>query len=79
MEVVTADRRVACKEHLRPHLGPYGGKCVPKDTRELINASGQSFLLRAVESVNLKVSQKESDRELIERSAISMSCAAVRQ
>ena len=52
MSVIHADRRVKSREHLRPGLGPYGGKCVPKDTRELINASHATTLLRAVESVN---------------------------
>ena len=52
MSVIHADRRVKSKEHLRPGLGPYGGKCVPKDTRELINASHTTTLLSAVESVN---------------------------
>lgn len=52
MEVIHADRRVKSKEHLQPNLGPYGGKCIPKDTRELINASNNALLLRAAESVN---------------------------
>jgi len=52
MSVIWADRRVKSKEHLRPNLGPYGGKCVPKDTRELLNASKNSILLRAAEEVN---------------------------
>jgi len=58
MDVITADRRVISKEHLRPHLGPYEGKCVPKDTRELIAASKSVVLLRAVENVNERT-QKE--------------------
>ncbi|MDD5143099.1 hypothetical protein [Methanoregula sp.] len=52
MSVIHADRRVKSREHLRPGLGAYGGKCVPKDTRELINASHNTPLLRAVETVN---------------------------
>ncbi|MDD4254431.1 MAG: hypothetical protein PHP59_03555 [Methanofollis sp.] len=52
MSVIHADRRVQSQEHLRPGLGPYGGKCVPKDTRELINASHNTVLLRAAETVN---------------------------
>jgi|GEM_PF-4572242 len=52
MSVIHADRRVKSQEHLRPGLGPYGGKCVPKDTRELINASHNTILLKAAESVN---------------------------
>ena len=52
MSVIWADRRVKSKEHLKPNLGPYGGSCVPKDTRELMNASKNSILLRAAEEVN---------------------------
>ncbi len=52
MDVVTADRRVISREHLRPYLGPYEGKCVPKDIRELIAASKSAILLKAVEKVN---------------------------
>lgn len=52
MSVIWADRRVKSKEHLQPNLGPYGGKCVPKDTNELINASKQAVLLKAAEEVN---------------------------
>lgn len=55
MSVIHADRRIKSQEHLRPGLGAYGGKCVPKDTRELINASHNTPLLRAVESVNENV------------------------
>jgi UDPglucose 6-dehydrogenase len=51
MRVVTADRRVQSEEHLRPGLGPYGGSCVPKDTRELLAATNSRLLL-AVEEVN---------------------------
>ena len=52
MGVIWADRRVKSREHLRPHMGPYGGKCVPKDIRELMNASVKAVLLKAVEAVN---------------------------
>ncbi len=52
MSIIHADRRVKSKEHLRSGRGPYGGKCVPKDTRELINASHHTSLLNAAESVN---------------------------
>ncbi|MGI0080029.1 MAG: hypothetical protein ACRECH_10435, partial [Nitrososphaerales archaeon] len=53
MEIVSADRRVKSKEHLLPGLGPYEGKCVPKDTMELMQAGGESSrLLRAVHRVN---------------------------
>ncbi|MHA1370006.1 MAG: glycosyltransferase [Promethearchaeota archaeon] len=54
MQTIWADRRVKSNEHLKPNLGPYGGKCVPKDTRELINAVKKynPILLKAVERVN---------------------------
>jgi len=52
MSVIWADRRVKSKEHLRPYIGPYRGKCVPKDTRELLNSSKSTSLLKAVEEVN---------------------------
>lgn len=66
MSVIWADRRVKSKEHLRPNLGPYGGKCVPKDIRELMNASNSSILLRAAEKVN-KQTQQHYDSVKIEQ------------
>ena len=51
MEIVSSDRRVMSKEHLKPNLGPYAGKCIPKDSKELMNASKSEFL-KAVERVN---------------------------
>jgi len=53
MDIVSSDRRVMSKEHLKPNLGPYSGKCVPKDSKELMNASKSEFL-KAVENVNEK-------------------------
>lgn len=59
MSVIWADRRVRSKEHLKPGLGPYSGKCVPKDTEELINASPENtILLKAVSLVNEKAREK---------------------
>lgn len=55
MNVIWADRRVKSTEHLNPCLGPYSGKCVPKDTCELIEAAHNPLLLNAVEDVNKKV------------------------
>ena len=52
MGVIHADRRVKSKEHLMPGLGPYGGKCVPKDTCALIAASKSAELLRKIEELN---------------------------
>ena len=57
MSVIWADRRVLCKEHLQPNMGVYGGKCVPKDTKELIVSSSNSILLRSVEEINEKFSE----------------------
>ncbi len=51
MSVIWADRRVKCRSHLTPGLGSYDGKCVPKDTHELITSFPDSVLLRAVEAV----------------------------
>ncbi len=51
MKIVTSDRRVGSTEHMRPGIGAYGGKCVPKDTSELISATANTDLLRAVQSV----------------------------
>ena len=51
MQVVTADRRVASTEHLRPAEGAYDGPCIPKDTHELMLAGGGAPLLKAVEQV----------------------------
>jgi UDPglucose 6-dehydrogenase len=61
MSVIWADRRVKSQEHLRPHIGPYGGKCVLKDTRELLHSSSKSVLLKTVESVNVDTQQRYSD------------------
>ncbi len=59
MSVIWADRRVVSKEHLRPGLGPYSGKCVPKDTKELVSSAGSSaVLLTAAEKVNEKAREK---------------------
>ncbi len=58
MKIVYSDRRVANSAHLVPHKGPYDGKCVPKDTDELINAFGnQAKLLMVVEEINNNLTQ----------------------
>jgi len=57
MRVVTADRRVVSREHLRPNKGPYNGSCVPKDTHELVVAGGGAPLLAAVERVKESFSE----------------------
>lgn len=62
MDIVTSDRRVISKEHLQPYLGPYGGKCVPKDIKELKNASKSNFL-QAVEDVNEETKRRYGANE----------------
>ena len=53
MKIVYSDRRVANSAHLEPFKGPYGGKCVPKDTNELINAFfNQTKLLKTADEIN---------------------------
>lgn len=58
MHLVWTDRRVNNPEHLTPYLGGYSGKCVPKDTKELMNCGGKHILLEAVETVNNSLRQK---------------------
>ena len=58
MSVIWADRRVHSNAHLRPGLGSYDGKCVPKDTRELIASASNSVLLNAVDKVKSSLPQK---------------------
>ena len=52
MGVISTDRRVKSNEHLRPSMGAYGGKCLPKDVLELITAAENPPLLSAVHQVN---------------------------
>lgn len=52
MQIIWADRRVNSAAHLTPNLGAYGGKCVPKDTLELLNSGESRKLLKAVVAVN---------------------------
>lgn len=58
MSVIWADRRVHSNAHLCPGLGSYDGKCVPKDTRELIVSASNSVLLNAVDKVKSSYPQK---------------------
>ncbi len=67
MAVVATDRRVGSQEHLRPFLGPYGGKCVPKDTDELMNAARDAILLRAVYQVNERTKLESHERKARDR------------
>ena len=62
MELLRQDKRCA-KEYTDPTRGPYGGKCLPKDTRELMNCTIKSILLRAVEEVNEKIKKEMRPRK----------------
>jgi UDPglucose 6-dehydrogenase len=57
MQVVSVDRRVVSREHLRPKMGAYNGSCVPKDTHELMTAGGDAPLLVAVEKIKESFSE----------------------
>lgn len=63
MSTIWADRRVHSQEHLTPYLGPYMGKCVPKDTKELLNSGENRILLTAVENVNAQTPIKIVDKK----------------
>lgn len=65
MKIVYSDRRVACSAHLEPHKGPYGGKCVPKDTAELIHTFGEKAkLLKVVDEINSNLKSEVSKLDL---------------
>lgn len=64
MKIVWTDRRIMSSDHLIPGLGPYGGKCVPKDTLELINSSNKTELLRTVNNVNVNSNRSPKEYEL---------------
>jgi UDPglucose 6-dehydrogenase len=63
MSIIWADRRVHSQEHLTPYLGPYKGKCVPKDIRELMHSGKKRILLTAVENVNAQTMVKTSEKK----------------
>ncbi|WP_342675924.1 glycosyltransferase [Methanofollis sp. UBA420] len=63
MSTIWADRRVHSQEHLTPYLGPYGGKCVPKDTQELLHSGKKRTLLTAVEAVNAQSTAKKAEHK----------------
>ena len=70
MRVVIADRRVKSSAHLVPRKGTFNGRCVPKDTHELLLAGDGSALLEAVEEVKEEFDQRErqkSARSIIEQ------------
>lgn len=59
MSVIWADRRIICREHLRPGLGGYSGKCIPKDTSELeaylSDIDSDNSMISAAELINSKM------------------------
>jgi len=57
MEILRINKRCA-PEYTNPKKGPYGGACLPKDTKELINFLFFSILLRAVEKLNDDIKKK---------------------
>jgi len=68
MDIITSDRRVVSKEHLTPFKGPYGGKCVPKDTSEVTHYFGQeASLIREAERVNEYVKKLYRERAKVVR------------
>lgn len=56
MSAVWTDRRVKSNAHLMPGIGGYSGKCIPKDTSELLEFSRSedlnTCLLQGVEDTN---------------------------
>ena len=66
MGVVWSDRRVVSREHLRPHMGGYSGKCIPKDTSEMgrfvADTGTDCSLIQAVMHVNSLVQPSEDQR-----------------
>lgn len=67
MDVITADHRNTTS-HLDPLLGPYGGKCLPKDTEALTHyAEAQNAatpLLRGVIDLNNEARAEYDDLEI---------------
>lgn len=54
-DILRKDTKRWTDEYTDPLKGPYGGSCLPKDVREIVNFSENAILLRAVEKVNDKV------------------------
>lgn len=57
MGILRQDKRCA-EEYTDPTRGPYSGRCLPKDTRELIRSTNVSILLKAVEETNEKMKEE---------------------
>lgn len=64
MSVIWADRRVCSNAHLRPGLGSYDGKCVPKDTNELLASTSCPILLKAVKEVKESFPQNRIEEDV---------------
>lgn len=62
MESIYTDRR-RTRHWLNPEGGPYGGKCVPKDTKDLMIAT-QSNFFKAVEETNERVKKRHKEGTL---------------
>lgn len=62
MEILRHDKRCA-EEYTDPTRGPYGGKCLPKDTRELIRCTSNPILLSAVEKTNEERKKEDKRRK----------------
>jgi len=60
MRIVWTDRRIQHSDHLTPGLGPYAGKCVLKDTNELIEHTSSEFL-KSVRDVNDRCTSPETE------------------
>jgi len=67
MDVITADHRNT-SSHLDPLLGPFGGKCLPKDTEALTHYAededAPTPLLRGVIDLNNEARAKYEDLEI---------------
>lgn len=61
MQILRLDKRCA-DEYAYPNRGPYGGKCLPKDTTELKNSTPGSILLEAVEQVNKRTKKYYAEK-----------------
>jgi UDPglucose 6-dehydrogenase len=68
MKIVYTDRRIGNSAHFEPYKGPYGGKCVPKDTAELINAFGEKAkLLKVADEINQGLKESSSSKQTVSR------------
>ncbi len=61
--ILRKDPKRWADEYTDPFKGPYGGSCLPKDIRELINSSKKAILLKCVENVNEEVKKERKKRK----------------